>query len=53
MSKKLETKIKSPKKEARISKADELVKGSDIELTEEELKRVSGGGWDIGANKKT
>jgi bacteriocin-like protein len=30
-------------KETGISKADELVKGSDVELSEEELKRVSGG----------
>jgi bacteriocin-like protein len=33
----------APKKKTHISKADELVKGADIELSEEELKRVSGG----------
>jgi bacteriocin-like protein len=45
MSKKSDTKATPtpPKKGARISKADELVKGADIELSEEELKRVSGG----------
>ena len=32
-----------PKKETRIFEADELVKGSNAELSEEELKRVSGG----------
>jgi bacteriocin-like protein len=45
MSRKSDTKATPtpPKKETHISKADELVKGSDAELNEEELKRVSGG----------
>jgi hypothetical protein len=32
------------KKETRISKPDSLVKSESVELEEEELKRVSGGG---------
>jgi hypothetical protein len=43
MSKKPDTQSAPPKKEIGISKADELVKGSDAELSEEELKRVAGG----------
>jgi bacteriocin-like protein len=44
MSRKSETKATpAPKKKTHISKADDLVKGAYIELSEEELKRVSGG----------
>jgi hypothetical protein len=44
MTNKPETKVTpSPNKETPISKADELVKGSDFELDEEELKRITGG----------
>jgi hypothetical protein len=43
MTKKPETKVRSAKKKTRTTKADELVKGSDVELDEEELKRISGG----------
>jgi bacteriocin-like protein len=43
MSNKSDSKAPPSNKETGISKADELVKGSDVELSEEELKRVSGG----------
>jgi hypothetical protein len=36
-------KIDPSKKDATISSADELVKSSAVELSEEEFKRVSGG----------
>jgi hypothetical protein len=43
MTKKPETKARPAKKGTRTAKADELVNGSDAELNEEDLKRVSGG----------
>jgi bacteriocin-like protein len=36
-------KIDPSKKDATISSADDLVKSGDVELSEEELKRVTGG----------
>ena len=33
------------RKETRISKPDALVKSEDVELEEEELRRVAGGSW--------
>jgi hypothetical protein len=40
-------KPETTKKEPRIRKADELAKGYDAELNEEELERVSGGTGNI------
>ena len=37
-------KIDPSKKDATVSSADDLVKTSDVELTEEQLNRVTGGG---------
>jgi hypothetical protein len=36
-------KIDPKKEDAKISSADDLVKSGDVELSEEELKRVAGG----------
>jgi hypothetical protein len=43
MSNKPENKAVPEKKDTRIDKADQLVEGSEAELGEEDLKRVSGG----------
>jgi hypothetical protein len=47
-------KIDPSKKDATISSADDLTKTTkkgDVELSEEELKRVTGGGKSISHNK--
>jgi bacteriocin-like protein len=41
-------KIDPKKEDAKISSADDLVKSGDVELSEEELKRVSGGIFNTG-----
>ncbi len=46
MSKDIKSKVEPKRKDTKISSADDLIKTSksgDIELDEEELKRVSGG----------
>jgi hypothetical protein len=46
MSKDIKSKVEPKKKDTKISSADDMIKTSkkgDIELDEEELKRVSGG----------
>ena len=45
-------KIDPNKKDATISSADDLVKSGDVELSEEELKRVTGGAGKIKTNDK-
>ena len=57
MSKDIKSKVEPKKKDAKISSADDMIKTSkkgDIELDEEELKRVSGGtAWeDITLNSR-
>jgi hypothetical protein len=52
MSKRPETRATPSRKETRITKADKLVEGSDAELDEEDLKRVSGGAAIKGAYKE-
>jgi bacteriocin-like protein len=56
MSKDIKSKVERKKKDTKISSADDLTKTSkrgDIELDEEELKRVSGGAGTQDAVKST